>query len=248
MPVYTHSVVAAPRVISRESAEAVLPSILQFVQPMSVVDVGCGAGTWLAAFRSYGIEDLRGVDGHYVQPDDLEIPPTQFTPHDLTKPLDLGRRFDLALCLEVAEHLPERNAAGLIEMLVSLAPVVLFSAAIPGQGGFEHLNEQWPSYWARRFATHDFVAVDCLRFRLWNDSRIAWWYRQNLLFFADRNWLANSDTPLAAVERHGDEVLSAVHPELYQRDLQLLQYYVGGRSIRAILGELRRAMWRKLRP
>jgi hypothetical protein len=103
--------------------------------------------------------------------------------HDLTRELpDLGR-FDLAVCLEVAEHLPASRAALFVADLVKLSPVVLFSAAIPGQPGVHHVNCQWPAYWADLFAFHGYGCRDEYRWPLWDDDRIESWYRQNVLIF-----------------------------------------------------------------
>ena len=64
---------------------------------------------------------------------------------DLAQPLQIDRRFDLALSLEVAEHLPPECGSEFVQTLTDLSSVILFSAAIPFQGGTDHLNEQWPS-------------------------------------------------------------------------------------------------------
>jgi SAM-dependent methyltransferase len=165
------------------SAAAVVPLLVELFQPTSVVDVGCGNGAWLRAFEDAGVSDYLGVDG-YVDPSHLSIRPERFIEHDLTQPLELARRFDLALSLEVGEHLPAPAAPGYVSLLCTLASAVCFSAAIPFQGGTSHLNEQWPDYWCRLFADHSFEVVDCLRPQIWNDQRVEYWYRQNMLIFA----------------------------------------------------------------
>jgi hypothetical protein len=99
------------------------------------------------------------------------------------KPFSLSERFDLAISLEVAEHLPRRSASGFVRSLCQLAPIVLFSAAVPGQGGEHHVNEQWPEYWRQAFANHHFVMFDPFRPLLWHDERVAFYYRQNLFLF-----------------------------------------------------------------
>src|ERR671925_1539421 len=127
---------------SLRSARRVLPHLVQLVSPRSVVDVGCGVGTWLKAAMELGVEDILGLDGDYVDRAMLQIPSAQFTPVDLTRPFRLPRTFDAALSLEVAEHLPESSAVDFVESLASLSNVILFSAAIPGQMGEHHVNEQ----------------------------------------------------------------------------------------------------------
>jgi SAM-dependent methyltransferase len=156
---------------------------MDLVAPQSVVDVGCGTGTWLAEFSRMGVRDLVGLEGSAIDPDIADFDPSQIRLCDLSKPFSLHRKFDLAVCLEVAEHLPEDSAAVFVESLVRLAPIILFSAAVPGQGGIGHLNEQWPEYWADLFSRFGFEVRDCLRDRLWRNREVEWWYRQNLLFF-----------------------------------------------------------------
>ncbi len=168
---------------SLQSARAIVPVVLEWLGARSVCDVGCGIGTWLHAFEERGVTDVLGVDGAYVDRAMLQIDASKFVPRDLTQPLRLDRTFDLAMSLEVAEHLPEASAAGFVESLTSLAPVVLFSAAIPMQGGEHHVNERWQSYWARLFEARGFVLVDCIRPKFWNDDSVEFWYRQNTLLY-----------------------------------------------------------------
>src|SRR5204862_3532668 len=144
---------------SLRSARAVVPLVMELVRPASVLDVGCGLGTWLAAFAEAGVADFLGMDGDYVDRAKLKIPAERFRAADLTNPPSPGRTFDLAVCLEVAEHLPEKASPRLVELLATAAPVVLFSAALPGQGGTRHINEQWPAFWQRLFAARGFVRL-----------------------------------------------------------------------------------------
>jgi hypothetical protein len=136
----------------------------------------------------------------------LEIPKHQFIRADLTKPFPVRRRFDLAISLEVAEHLPEKAANNFVKSLTRLAPVVLFSAAAPGQGGVDHINEQWPDYWAERFERQGYRPYDFLRRKIWNDRSIKPWYRQNLIIFIDEkfeleNPLVKNGEPAKNLER-----------------------------------------------
>jgi SAM-dependent methyltransferase len=175
---------------SLRSARVVVPLVMELVRPASVLDVGCGLGTWLAAFAEAGVADFLGTDGDYVDRAKLKIPADRFRPTDLTNPPPPGRTFDLAVCLEVAEHLPEKLAPKLVEYLTGAAPVVLFSAAIPGQGGTHHVNEQWPAFWQRLFAQRGFVRLDPIRPKVWRDNRVVWWYQQNVFLFVRESLLA----------------------------------------------------------
>ena len=220
---YTSGFYADQQRISRQSAERVLPLILAAIQPTSVIDVGCGVGTWLAVLIELGVADVWGIDGDYVERTLLQIPRERFIPHDLTKPIYLERRFDLVLCLEVGEHLPADSAPTLIDSLVSLSPVVLFSAAIPDQGGTHHVNEQWPEYWAHHFATKGYISVDFVRRQIWQLPDVAWYYAQNILLYVERGYLNSNNLLRREAENNPPTPLSLVHPLKYLELVFLLR-------------------------
>ena len=172
---------------SLASARAVMPIVLDLVPVHSVVDFGCGCGTWLKACEENGVEIILGLDGDYVDRRSLLIEPCSFRASNLQKPIGLEQRFDLALCLEVAEHLPENEARTLVKSLTDAAPIILFSAALPGQGGTNHVNEQWPCYWERLFAEQGMRKYDVLRPLIWSDKSIEYTYRQNIYLFTKKN-------------------------------------------------------------
>jgi SAM-dependent methyltransferase len=171
------------------SAQAVVPLVLKQFDVQSVVDVGCGTGICLAEFAQHGIADYLGIDGQYVPREMLRIPADRFIVSDLSDFALPQRSFDLACSLEVAEHLPPECAEQFVAALAALAPAVLFSAAIPGQGGTNHLNEQWQSYWAALFARSGFVGVDCVRPNVFNNSAVELWYRQNIIIYCRRGFM-----------------------------------------------------------
>jgi SAM-dependent methyltransferase len=191
-----------------------LPHVLELLSPRSIVDVGCGVGTWLAAARDLGVSEVFGVDGDYIDRSMLRIPAERFHPVDLTRPFRLDRTFDLALSLEVGEHLPNASANGYVESLTRLAPVVLFSAAIPKQTGEHHINEQWQTWWVDRFCQFGFVALDCIRRRIWEDSAVEWWYAQNTLLMVREDYLRSS-LRLQEEWATNSTVYAIVHPRAY---------------------------------
>ena len=202
---------------TRDSAMVVVPLVRDLLQPSTVVDVGCGLGTWLKVFEEQGVREVCGIDGAYVDPDALEIGAERFIAADLRTGLDdVDQRFDLAVSLEVAEHLPEQSAAGFVRGLTGLAPAVLFFAAIPNQGGRGHINEQWPEYWAAQFQPHDYVAVDCLRPMIWDNPRVQIWYAQNLLLFVERPLLERYPELKRWYECFRIRQLSIVHPRMFE--------------------------------
>jgi SAM-dependent methyltransferase len=199
---------------TRRSAAIVAPVLIELFQPESVVDVGCGTGLWLSTFRQHGVADVLGVDGQWVSSAQLEIPAVLFREHDLSQPLALDRTFDIALCLEVAEHLPAEAARPLVESLTRLAPVVVFSAAIPFQRGEGHVNEQWPSFWSDLFAARGYGCLADLRYRMWTNPSVEVWYRQNLLCYVSVD--VRRSLPWAKGMSPG-EPIDIVHPDLYLR-------------------------------
>jgi hypothetical protein len=139
-------------------------------------------------------------------------PPERVLHRDLSREFRLELQADLVICLEAVEHLPPSAARGFVKSLVSLGPLILFSAAIPGQGGFCHVNEQWPEYWARLFAEYGFEAVDCIRRQVWDDPAVCFWHGQNMLLFAHECYLAAHPD----LRKLGtSSPLALVHPELY---------------------------------
>lgn len=212
---YTKSFYEEVRNGSTRSAEVIVPLVLQLLPVRSVLDVGCGDGSWLSVFRKLGVDDILGIDGDYVTPDLLQIPQDRFRAVDLTKPFSLGRVFDLAISLEVAEHLPADCASVFVGSLTRLAPLVLFSAAIPLQGGNHHINEQWPDKWAGLFRDNDYLPVDFVRKRVWQNDSVDWWYAQNTLLFAQANLLESNAALKAEFERTNLNQLCLVHPKRY---------------------------------
>lgn len=200
---------------SRRSAKEIVPLILKLIQPRHVVDVGCGVGTWLSVFREYGVDDVCGVDGDYVDRSKLEIPEDRFLAVDLRKALRMERQFDLVLSLEVAEHLPGECAEVFVDSLTSLGPTILFSAAIPFQGGTHHINEQWPDYWADHFRRKGYVVIDGIREKVWQNENVDYWYAQNTLIFVRRDRLEGYPSLKRELEKTATSRLSMVHPRRY---------------------------------
>lgn len=162
-----------------------------------------------------GVHQVLGIDGDYVNRDKLRIAEHEFQSQDLSGPLSINKRFDLVISLEVAEHISEENSDNFVKSLTNLGEVVLFSAAIPGQGGTDHINEQWPSYWAEKFLAHGYLPVDCIRKRVWDDEKIMYWYAQNILIFTHKEYLKSHSELLQEYEQQNLSQLNLVHCNNY---------------------------------
>jgi hypothetical protein len=162
-----------------------------------------------------------GVDGDWVKSIELKIASDRFVAVDLSRSFDIGRRFDLVMSLEVAEHLPETASRTFVQSLARHGDVVLFSAAVPNQGGTAHVNEQWPSYWMERFADLGYSSFDCIRTQIWDEKHVDPWYAQNIFLFANQAGVARWPELRSAAELHQARPIHIVHPRLLYRTRSL---------------------------
>jgi len=189
-----------------KDAEHIVPFLIKLFHPSSVLDVGCGLGDFLKVFIDAGITDVTGVEGEWLDFSKIVIDKNLVRIQDLEKSFDLRRKFDITLCLEVAEHISKDSSSLLVESLTAHSEVIIFSAAIPEQGGQNHINEQWIEYWETLFNKHDYKLYDIIRPFIWNISDIVWWYRQNIVVCIKSSKDINFKTP---------PVNNYIHPELY---------------------------------
>lgn len=154
----------------------------------SIIDLGCGVGSWLAAASELGIKTQKGLDGSYVKEEQFLADYKAFIPSDLSKPEEIKlpkSKFDLAISLEVAEHIPQEKSDSFVDLLVTSSDIVLFSAAIPYQGGHGHVNENWLEYWCEKFQKRGYIALDLVRPQIWSAKEVCWWYKQNCILFVN---------------------------------------------------------------
>jgi len=198
-----------------DSADVIVPLVLSLLKIDSVVDFGCGLGNFLKSFKKNGVSTVLGLDGYWTDKDKVlqNLEEHEFQIVDLEGSVILDQRFDLAVCLEVAEHLNKEFETVLVESLIKASDAVLFSAALPGQGGQNHINEKWLSGWIELFERYNYVPCDIIRPQIWEDDRVKWWYRQNILLFVEKeNELAKLNS----------KSLDLIHPSLFERKLNAI--------------------------
>ena len=194
----------------------VVPFVLELFPAIhSVVDFGCGLGTWLKAFKDAGVKEILGLDGPWNDKDLLYkfIQENEFKCVDLEKPIQLSKIYDLVISLEVAEHLREEFADTFVQSLVDAGKIILFSAATPGQKGFKHVNEQWPAYWVNKFRQHGYKSYDVIREKIWNYPEVETWYKQNMFLVVHHSIKMNYEET---------DILPRVHP-----DTKKMMYKIG---------------------
>jgi len=189
---------------SLNSAKAIAPYIIKKFNPNSLVDFGCGDGSWLKPFLDRNI-DITGIEGDWIKNTNTKIPLENYILSNFEKKnIKIEGKFDFVLCLEVLEHLNEEIGLYLIKKMTSISDLILFSAAIPGQGGTNHINERWQSHWINLFKSYSYFPDLNIRYHFWNDSRVASYYRQNIILFRKNK-----------SENNISNIYDVVHPEFY---------------------------------
>lgn len=211
---------------NEDAPNQLVPLWFNIFKPYSVIDIGCGTGTFLKVFKDLGCSVL-GIDGSWVDPILLSenLKAEEFLSVNLEDQFPEIQKADLVLCLEVAEHLSEKKADQLVDYLISLSDRIIFSAAIPGQGGYNHVNEQWLNYWKEKFKTRAYQMLDIFRPIFWDNPKVFWWYRQNMVLFCNSDTIEGLDLQNLAIYSYTD----LVHPELYLQKLKKIEeIYDGG--------------------
>ena len=198
------------------AADRVLTDIRRWFEFKSVVDFGCSVGVWLDVARRLGATKTLGIDGPWISRLDLVNQQIDLLNIDLESRVSLDDTFDMAISLEVAEHLSAARARSFVEDVCKSSTVVLFGAAIPFQGGNLHVNEQFASYWAWFFKEHGYDYIDAIRPTIWTDADLPFWYRQNtILYVHESQYEKISEAVATAREPNGHGYLDLVHPFLY---------------------------------
>ena len=209
---------------STASARELIPRLLEVtsISVDSVLDVGCGAGAWLSVWKSFDAT-VTGIDGDYVSRERLLIEPEEFIPTDLRAAFSLDRNFTLVQSLEVAEHLPHSCAAGFVKSLCDHSNLILFSAAAPGQGGENHINEQPYSYWRDLFQDQGYDMYDPVRHQLVGNTTVKAWYRYNTFVYLKSASALELEAKLAPYRVDPGESPKDISPAIYRARKQLIR-------------------------
>lgn len=166
-------------------AADVVNILMRFFNPKSVVDVGCGNAEFLSQFQKKGVE-IYGYEGSQYAIDSALVDKRFIQQFDLRELIPVRRKYDLALCLEVAEHIENKFSNRLVENLTSLSDTVVFTAAPPGQGGHFHINEQPKEFWINLFKKNGYRYDSSLSFQIqaeFKEKKVINWYSDNLTVF-----------------------------------------------------------------
>ena len=190
------------------------------INPKKVVDVGCGRGPWLKAFSDSGTKELVGIDGDWVRQEDMLDKKIEFHSIDLSSTTienPINKKFDLAMSLEVAEHLKPEQAIPFVNYLIGFSDTILFSAAFSGQGGTDHVNERPHTYWAKVFISNGYLPYDLFRSKVWENQEIDVWYRQNTFLYLKKNSKFEKIFKEKGIEPISElSLMNCIHPDLYQ--------------------------------
>lgn len=200
---------------SLSSAKVIVPLICKVTHPKSVIDIGCGVGVWLSEFRRNGVPVVNGVDGPWVLNESLLIEKENIEIYDFEDDKRSvqsikSKRYDLAVCLEMAEHVSANRADYIIKTLTQAADVIYFSGATPYSGGMHHINEQWQSYWISKFEHEGYIMVDYIRPKIWNNRNVCYFYAEESFLFVKKEKI--EDFPELKQEIRDNVICNLVHP------------------------------------
>ena len=188
--------------------------LFSILKPCSVIDFGCATGTWLAECKRLGANSILGLDGGWVDRELLEIDSEEFTEHDLgSVKYSAERKYDLSLCIEVAEHISEEMLGIFIDSITEASDIILFSAAVRGQGGTGHVSEQPQHYWAKQFAMRGYICVDMVRPKIWEHESVNVIYKQNMLLYVRKSSCGELGLEADVISEPFD--LDRIHPDLF---------------------------------
>lgn len=228
---------------SSASASIILKHLFEHYRPNSMLDIGCGRGAWLDAAERLGVKTIHGIDGPWVKSTDLLSNSIVFNAVNMETEIPVNQKYDLSISVEVAEHLSARRAGDFVGTLCKGADVVLFGAAVPCQGGENHINEQRQSYWLELFAARGFRSFDIIRGKIWNDPKVSPWYRQNTLIYVntERKDLLNKFESMAS-----GFLVDVIHPDMFENRVNSFRAQMLNPTARMCVGMIKSYLFTKL--
>jgi 2-polyprenyl-3-methyl-5-hydroxy-6-metoxy-1,4-benzoquinol methylase len=137
--------------------------LFKHFKPKSVIDFGCGIGSYLYAAKQCGIKKIKGLEigGNFAKEyTDESVRELIDFNTDITKPISPGF-FDISMCIEVAEHVEMQGSSQLVKNIAKATKqFCIWSAAPPGQDGCGHVNCHEKEYWTNLFLLEDMKPSD----------------------------------------------------------------------------------------
>jgi len=199
---------------SYASAYKILKYLTTFITIESIIDFGCGVGTWCSAAQNLSINNIMGVDQNLYDSSYMLIPNKNYLQRDLQKSVSLDMKMDLVISVEVGEHIESRYSHVFINTLCQHGDIILFSAALPYQGGTGHINEKPCSYWRDIFSDLDYIAIDCIRGVFWEDDDVEVWYKNNTILYVRDGLQFDILNKISS-----SYPIDIIHPDMLQRIL-----------------------------
>lgn len=185
----------------------IIEEILKHFHPKKVIDLWCWLGAFVKTFQDHWI-DAYWVNWPRVEKDKLVMNEDRLIIKNLEEFCDFKKWYDMAITIEVAEHIDAKYADNFIKTITSCADIIIFSAAIPWQWWFKHVNEQSPEYREEKFNKLWYRFYDVFRWKFWNNKDIAISHRQNM-FLVMKEWI---NLPSSLEEKSPRYI---IHPELF---------------------------------
>ncbi len=187
--IYSNNFFKNVDICALQSAEHFYDTFLNHFNINSILDVGCGRGAWLSVAKRNDVKTVFGIDGDYVDLNTLLISQNEFQKKNIELPFDLNKKFDLVQCLEVGEHINKDKSEILVKNIIKHGDFIIFSAAQPGQGGTNHINEQEILFWKKIFNDNGYLAFDFPRNIIKDKKNIMPWYRYNMILYVKKERL-----------------------------------------------------------
>lgn len=204
------------------AAKKIAPIVSESIGvPKSIVDLGGGAGAFLKAFKELGTEKVVCIDHPSITAEDLLINQNEFLPCNLNKELPSPIKSELAISTEFAEHVSKDRSKSVVDFLTSCSNIILFSSAIPRQGGIEHINEQRPSFWRNLFQSRGYERVDIIRQKIIFDRSIPFWFPQNLFLYVNQKLLEQDQLNISVQSQFIPPEFEIVHSRILERPVTL---------------------------